>query len=69
MRNENVQLERVRVRVLPHGHVRPADAARYPDYSEKTLANKEAKGEGPTPLKSAALPAVDRLLASGTAAP
>jgi hypothetical protein len=45
------EIDKVRVRVLPDGRVRRADAARYLDCSEKTLANMATRGEGPTPLK------------------
>jgi hypothetical protein len=48
---EAVRIDEVRVRVLPDGRMRRADAARYLGYSEKTLANMAARDEGPKALK------------------
>jgi hypothetical protein len=48
---QTVRVDEIRVRVLPDGSMRRADAARYLGYSEKTLANMATRGEGPPPLK------------------
>jgi len=42
-----MELETVRVRVLPDGRVRSEDAARFLDYSLQTLANWRWSGKGP----------------------
>jgi hypothetical protein len=47
---EHDAVEQVRVRVLPDGRMRRADAALYLGLTEKTLANMRTKGEGP-PVK------------------
>ncbi len=40
-------VERVRVRVLPHGRMPREDAARYLGHTPKTLAQWQLQGKGP----------------------
>jgi hypothetical protein len=46
-----VDIERVRVRVLPDGRVKREDAARYLGFATKTLANLQNQGIGPRAVK------------------
>ena len=45
--NENLSIERVKVRVLPDGRLSRKDAAAYLGRAEKTLAMWEMEGKGP----------------------
>ena len=48
-----VQIEEVRIRVLPDGRMSRRDAARYLGYEVKTLAMWELEGRGPRSVKIA----------------
>ena len=51
MSTEPMEIERVRIRVLPDGRMTRRDAAQYLGRAEKTLAMWELDGRGPRSVK------------------
>ena len=51
MVDDDVQLDRVRVRILPDGRMSRRDAAKYIGRAEKTLAQWAYEGRGPRCLR------------------